>query len=374
VSKSRTRLGIRYLLFLGVLSFSGALAAQTRSSTLLPNLDPRGAPDLTICSQNLQNFGVYRVAKSRSPTLTHESLSEKETALIKRFAEVGCDVIAVQELLGSTDQEALAGLNRLAAKLRASSNRIFDTKVGESNDPVLHNGFLVAKDRADILNTVSYSKVELPKTSPEQRPRTFSRGPLELQLSVRPRPDSDSSAKIVTIVNFHFKSKRGIPGDPAELEFETYRMEMAEAVRRVSESRHARSFAAGDTILVLLGDRNSNFDTASAQILNGTLILESFQGSAPCRLSKRGVPLCKAETARPQRLFSVLTEDPQTAKRFGTYQYKGEYSWLDEILMPSESLRYTWQTSESEGDFDSGVVYEPKDASDHALVYVRLNW
>ena len=42
--------------------------------------------------------------------------------------------------------------------------------------------------------------------------------------------------------------------------------------------------------------------------------------------------------------------------------------------MPAESLPFAWKTAFSEGEYDSGVIYTPKNASDHALVYVKLNW
>lgn len=348
-------------------------SAQTRSSVLTPAQDPRGEPELTVCTQNLENWGTYRAAAARTRNLTPELYAEKGRALAKRFATAGCDLIALQEVLGSNEQEATEGLVELAKFIRAATNRFFEAKVGQTNDAKLRNGFLVAKDRAEVLNLTSYYKVELPKISEKQRPRFFSRGPVEIQLSVRGN-GADVPSKVVTVITFHFKSRRGFPGDPAGVEFESYRMEMAEALRRVVEQRHARAFASGETLLVLLGDRNSNFDTASARILEGTLKLTDFQGSAPCRLSKRGVPLCKADSASPQRLFSVLTMDPQTRHRTGTYTYKGEHSWLDDILLPAESLPFAWDQFDSSGDFASEVVYLPQDASDHGLAYARLNW
>ena len=151
-------------------------------------------------------------------------------------------------------------------------------------------------------------------------------------------------------------------------------MEMSEALRRVLEARHKSAFASGESILVVLGDRNSNFDVASARILEGSLTLGSFTGGGPCRLSKRGVPLCKAESEAPRKLFSVITSNKESMPQYGTFSYKGEYSWLDDILMPAEILHYAWMTPYSEGKYDAGAVYTPKEASDHAMVYVKLNW
>ena len=107
----------------------------------------------------------------------------------------------------------------------------------------------------------------------------------------------------------------------------------------------------------------------------GVVRLKHFQGTEPlCRLSKRGVPICQGGIPAAQELFSVLTGDPQTKLLPGTIKYKNVYSWYDDIIMPLESLPFAWSGPASTGDYDTGVVYEPKWASDHALVWVRLNW
>ncbi len=360
------------LILLDLFFLVGA-SAQTRSSDLEALADPRGAPELIVCSQNLENYGKFSDFRVRMPEKSQTDFEYKQRALIQRFISTGCDVIAVQEILAKGDLNADEVLKGLALLLRKSSGRFFESKIGTSDDPMLRVGFLVAKDRAEIMNSTSYNNVELPKISEKEKPRGFARGPLEIQLSVKGM--GDATSKPVTLVNFHFKSKRGgVEQDPAQLEWETYRMEMAEALRRVLVSRHARSFQKADSILITLGDRNSNFDVASAKILDGTLTLKMFQEQGACRLSKRGVPLCAAEMAKPPKLFSVLTGDAETKGAHGTFVYEKVYSWLDEILMPAESLRYAWAKYDTAGNYDSGVVSEPKDASDHSLVWVKLNW
>ncbi|RIL10458.1 MAG: hypothetical protein DCC75_04320 [Proteobacteria bacterium] len=346
-------------------------SAQSRTNLLQHHPDPRGEPELTVCSQNLKNYGLLTDMKRKDPSVTNHTLADKEAALAQRIAYAKCDVVAVQELLGKEDA-AIKALESLALAIRWKTNRFFKPVIGPTNDRSLRNGFLYAADRAELGSTISYYRIELPKLTTEQKPRYYPRGPLEIQLFVKGR--DGSPVKTVSLVNFHFKSRSGAQGDPAALQWETYRMEMAEGLRRVVESRHRGAFASGDTILVVLGDRNSHFDTASAKILEGVLTLDSFKESAPCRLSKRGMPLCQAGSAFPQRLFSVLSGDPQTKDLPGTFVYKETYSWLDDIFLPQESLRYAWTLPFEEGDFDSGVIYSSKDASDHSLVFVRLNW
>lgn len=356
------------MLFLQAASLEG----QSRTQLIEGVPDPRGEAELTICSQNLKNYGLLSEVKKREDGVTEGSLRERESELAERFAKGGCDVIAVQELLGKSPDTAMKGLASLAAAVRKHTNRFFDIKVGDTNDNISRVGFLVAKDRAEIANTVTYKQVILPTLTDNEKPRLFSRSPLEIQLNVKPK--GEGASRNVSIITFHFKSKSGGQNDPALLEWETYRMEMAEGLRRIIESRYGKSFTTADTPLVVLGDRNANFDVATAKILEGELILKSFQAPAICRLSKRGVPLCQAGAVMPQKLFSVLTTDPQSKGVPGTFVYKGTFSWIDDIIMPQGSLPLAWASFDSAGDYDSGVISTPKDASDHSMVYVRLNW
>ncbi len=346
--------------------------SSERSRGVQVGEDPRGAPDLVVCSQNLKLFGTYAVMKARSPGYKLSQYELKVEELVTRFRREQCDVIAVQEVMGKSEAEGKAALSELIRVLRRDTGRIYESRIAPPADGAMTTGFLVAKDRAEILQAFSYARVELPRISKKQKPRIFSRTPLEIQLAVTSR--EGEIRKTVSVVNFHFKSKRGGEGDPTGLEWETYRMEMSEALRRILEARHENSFASGESVLVVLGDRNSNFDVASARILEGSLTLGSFMAGGPCRLSKRGVPLCKVDSELPRKLFSVITSNKEAMPQSGTFSYKGEYSWLDDILMPAESLRYAWTTAYSEGSYNAGALYTPKDASDHAMVYVKLNW
>ena len=340
--------------------------------TPLVGEDPRGPSDLTVCSQNLKLYGTYNTLKVRNPAYTQQEHDEKISALVERFDAVNCDVIALQEVMGEKEADAKAALDELATRLGKKDNRIFSSRVAPPAEGGMTLGFLVANDRATILNAVSYAKVELPKLTEKQRPRLFLRTPMELQISVPSR--NGHELKTISVLHFHFKSKRGAASDPTGLEWETYRMEMAEALRRIIDNRHKQAFASSDSLLLVMGDRNGNYDVASARILEGSLVLQEFRTNGACRLSKRGVPICKVGTTLPQRLFSVFARNERVHSLPGTFSYEGEYSWLDDILMPAESLPFAWKNPYAEGEYDSGVVYAPKSASDHALVYVKLNW
>lgn len=348
----------------------GTLFAQSREYKSYLD-DPRGEVDLTVCSQNLENYGMYEDSKKRNPDLTRDDYVLKEKALVKRFSYVKCDVIAFQELLGNENnsKEAIKNLGKLLANF---TGRTYSYYIARSNDKSSRIGFLVAKDRAEVIDTVSYSRVELPKLIKGEKPRYFTRGPFEIQLKVRARGKEDT--KKINIITFHFKSKSGGFKDPSKTGWEILRMQSAEALRNIVESRFKSSLGDAEQILILLGDRNTNYDSASSMILKGSHTLDMFSGKAPCRLSKRGVPLCQNGVVRPPMFISVLTDDPETSKLHGTFLYQNVYSWLDDILVAVPSLPFTWENFAIEGNYNSGISDVYPQASDHSLSYVKINF
>jgi predicted extracellular nuclease len=346
--------------------------AQLRVSNFETEDDPRGEPEVVICNQNLGNFGALRDVQSRDASIDSNQLLNKQVDIVKRFMKHGCDIIAVQEVLGRTPELAHQALKQLTDLLQKKTNRFFISVVGEGEDPLSRVAFLYARDKVSLLNTVIYNNVELPRLSPEDKPEFFARAPLEVQFTTK--PGVNPVQKIISLVNIHFKSKRAGRDDPAALEWETTRMVMAEAVRRIAINRHRKSISLGDSIVVILGDRNSSQFSASARILEGTLRLSNFQNDGGCRLSESGFPLCKANSSGPKDFISVLTDDPGTRTQPGTFRYEGKYHWLDDILLPQESLRYAFARYDQPGRYDVGLVTEYPKASDHTMVYVKLNW
>ncbi|RME59704.1 MAG: hypothetical protein D6780_04675 [Candidatus Dadabacteria bacterium] len=345
--------------------------AQSRTVNVFPK-DSRGDVEAVLCTQNLNNWGLYKDVVRANSSITPALYKRKEEGLIARFLKAKCDIIGVQEVLGKDLQTAKKALSVLADGLHLATGRMWQGVVSKSNDKRSRVGLLFAQDTAKLLNFLSYADVLLPKLSQHQKPRFFARGPLEVHLKVKGKEGKKS--KVIVVITFHFKSKRGGKNDPAGLMFETWRMEMAEALRRIVLNRHKSNIESGRTLVVLMGDRNSNFDTASAKILEGVLTLSHFQKSAPCRISMRGAPLCQAGSWRSPQFVSVLTTDPETKQLPGTYQYKKTYSWIDDILLPPTALPFTWESPTKRGNYASGVIYTPKSASDHALAYVQLNW
>jgi predicted extracellular nuclease len=366
-----------YLLYI-TLFYNSSSYADERS--ILTDSQLKVDSKLTVCSQNLENFGEYQIALTRTPNLQRSQYITKLAALVARFSTNSCDVIAVQEVLGADLSSAIKSANILADSLSRRANRNFKVVLGESSDKFIRVGFIYDTAKLKLQAITSYDRVELPRLLPEQKPRFFIRAPLEAQFSVSLGGDKDK--KLITLINIHFKSKANSMGDPARLDWETERMEMSEAIRRILISRYSNAITVGDPILIVLGDRNSHSDSASAKILEGRLKLSDFMRTGNCRISKSGVPLCKGEDREKSNdrskgvkiLHSVLNMDPQVKLLEGTYSYKGKLSWIDDILLPNSALKFAQAKNGLLGDYAVGLDSSFPEASDHRLAWLELRW
>ena len=309
---------------------------------------------LTFCSQNLHNYGQhYNYHYDR------EDIKEKTTLLVERLKKPNCDLIAVQEVLAENHGKGLKTLQGLAHSLSKEAGRRYEALLGKSNDRIRYLGFLVANDTFSISKFYSYANLTLPEIAPEGKPRSFSRGPFEVTLKLKAPTDK---LKEVNAVTFHFKSKHSAGKDPTGLSFEVARLEAAAGMRRAVQHKHPGEFN------IFLGDRNSNFDHASAQVLEGSLRLDDFQRNGKCKISEYGLPLCDKGAQDPPILRSLLFTDPTKRKFEGTHKYRGKYTWLDDIILP-----ISWEKKLSvKNSLKSGMEFEPYAASDHALIYASF--
>lgn len=361
-----------YLLIIPCMLILMASIAKADAAGVYAKLRPN---TITVCSQNLERYGAYDVFMRLNAGDSALNFGEKEAALVERFRSAGCDVVAVQEVLGNTESEASKSISSLAAAVSAGTGRSYKGLVGDTNDSFIRCGFLFDAERLELKETISYRDDELPKLSPHQRPRFFARLPLEIRVSLK-----STGARVppeLRLVTFHLKSKSGGMKDPAGALWETVRMESAEKLHEGLVARNPESFSSGGPVLLVLGDRNSDEKSASAAILRGSLTLSDFQGREPeCSLSKTGSALCEGSSTRRdgELLESVLVSDPETGAEAGTHSYRKRTNWLDEILIPAQNLRPALEDPLRAGDYDSGIVAQPRSASDHALVWVRLHY
>jgi endonuclease/exonuclease/phosphatase family metal-dependent hydrolase len=312
---------------------------------------------ITVCSQNLNNYNFSSKVKPKN--------AKQSDFLVERFVNASCDIIAVQELLRGSKKEAERSLKYLAKKLSKQTGDTYQIIVGDAEDKRITNGYLVSSSVAEIVSVHDYSRKNIPRLSILGPGRIFSRGPLELKLRLRTSPNS--ATRDLILYNIHFKSKADGWKDKTGTSYETLRMEMAEGLRNIIEAE----VKAPETVVMVLGDRNSSSGSATDEILSGKRTLEDFSERLICRLSDELEPLCKEE-ARVKTVLVGLISEALKSKQLsgGSYRYKGQMYLLDEIyVLPKDNSRFRKSNNQPnvgiEGVFGKG--------SDHKLVYAVLS-
>ncbi len=308
-------------------------------------LKPLQAEQLTLCSQNLKLFGSEKHFKSAA----------RAKKIAARISSANCDIVALQELMGENENNGEKNLDILLDTLNREYRGVFTsgllaTKTSNMQTPIIYD-----QKRFKLLKKDKITTEELPKLSKRERPRKFQREPILYRLL-----DLKSRGTFV-VINFHSKAKVFAGRDPSGTSWETYRMQMAEQLRQVVEAITANS---SEPIFVV-GDLNADPLSSSIDILTGKRKLRDFELN--CVLSKSLKSWCSIPEEKHQTLIAVTEFVDKKTLEKGTYVYKGKTSWIDQIFV-------NYEHSNILKIADTGVVWEPKDASDHALIYIKTNF
>lgn len=338
-------------------------------------VDTRGEAELRLCTQNLEQYGAPPPAlagkkQNRKGKSAEEFRQEKEDFLIARLLAARCDVVAVQEVHGASSGQAGVNLRRLAARLAEKSGRRFESFVGETLRQPIFNGFLVALDAVEVEAVdSSYNWENLPKLQPLGPSRKFMRSPLGITLKVRGK--NGKSSRRIFLLNIHLKSKRDGWKDPTGSDYETSRMEMAEKAREIAVRKG--ELRGEEDLEIILGDRNSTAQSASAEILSGTLQLSDFFNKY-CRLFDREQVKCKQGARRAPQFVGLFAKkgEEETAFRYsGSFSYRQQLAFIDEILVETKHL---WIFRNERKVLAAGLEGVFRKGSDHKLLWTELNW
>lgn len=313
-----------------------------------------------VCTLNLHNFGKERGEKFRSL---------KASLLAERIVNGKCDIVGVQEISAKRTDFALKLCSLLTSKLEELTFSSWDCIVGDATEGEHRPGFVFKKKFIELVKAYSLRNVELPKLVDLDKPSSFQRVPLQADFKVK----FTNTTRALTILNIHFKSKAGAKDDPLDLKWETVRMEQAEGLRQYVEKEILKSQKLRVPVLIL-GDRNSDFSSPSFKILTGQLKLEDFKGKAPCRVSKSLRAVCLTEIEREPNFVSATALNRSVITSGGTFFYKKKGYFFDDILIDVYHSELVKKRQFSTQDWHSGIVWEPAEASDHALVWAKLVW
>ncbi len=327
--------------------------------------------ELIVCSQNLNNFAYSgKLGKTAFGKPRRKRNIKKQTEfLVERFNKAKCDVIAVQEVAGSTIVESKNKLSILAKELRNETGKNFRVLAGESRDGRIRNGFIVSVDGIKILDTKSFHKRTIPKLNPLGPSGYYSRGPFAISLKVE---KNNAPAKKFILVNVHLKSKSSSYKDPSKTKFELLRTRMAQGVKDIAWDELKKD--SPEAVLLVLGDLNSESTDAASKIVAGEVGLEDIYSGA-CKIDKELELDCsKNLVSQERRLVRLLHQDgemDQSHSTKGSYRYKGKYSLIDEIMIEEQASS---MVREKNGSFDVGYGGRLGKGSDHKLIWAKLRW
>lgn len=354
-------------------SAAAQVTAESTSAQERAGSSGDGLPELILCTQNLQRFGEERRNNRNSREKGRASQLE---ALVERFIEGRCDLVAVQEVAGKNKRAAAASLNRLARRLSERTGRTFRGEVGEARDPSIRNGFLIADSLGKPAEIISYTDEEIPSVSRRRSAGFFVRAPLGVVIPIsRAAPDGARHSEVSRrffVLNVHSKSRHGGEKDPTGTQFETLRMEYAEATRLIVRRELAR-LGAG-TVAVVLGDHNTHELSASADILTGEYLLADFQPGGACGLTRDLEPDCSRAVSHPPMLvglFELRRNRAPRRYRGGSFRYRGKESLIDEILISPADLPLVTGPEGGLRIAFKGVLGE---GSDHRLLLAEFDF
>jgi hypothetical protein len=313
--------------------------------------------NIRICSQNIFRLGDKGVHS--------EKFDSQAEFLVDRIKDAKCEVIALQEIPGNIEQSAQVTeklINMLNGAMGSGAK--FKDILAKSNDSYIRNGLLYNELLLEVHNVRNMYHDSLPRLSANTAPWSYVRGPLMVELRLR-----DVQKKGLVLINYHLKSKSKGFKDKAGLDFELSRLVSAGGIRERMDDFMKGN--AANYVEVLLGDRNSESNSASAMILSGELDLDDFRGSKSCEILDNGVPDCaEFHYSKPSFLPALSSKNQNEGIDLATHRYRNKLSILDEIYISSEDSD---RVKSENGTIRAGVEGVFGEGSDHLLSWIEIS-
>ncbi len=382
-------------------------------------VDPRGTPELIVCSVNLNNYSTAKQVKkaTRGKEGKKSRLRKKERSVVDAIKTSGCEVIALQGVVGAGIEGALEGLERLQEQLSEGSQEKWKYYLGDSNHKKGFNAFLVQGEQIEVVTVRHLENLALAQFEQFTEDEVF-RGPIELELKVK--SEEHRQARTVYLLNFHFRKNL----KTKSLEPEQGRMQMAESLRRHVRSRQTTFTGANPPIYVVLGDREGGKAAPATQILEGRIGLKDFHSKGACRLldeeamlaedegeeeseeeeepkkRRRRQPVkelfarCEDGVSGPKLLIGLIGENfippvprkqrevdgemltfySRKAERERREKVRAQRERRSEIYVVPFDLRYVYRSYYHRPMFASGVEEIERGSENSPLVWARINW
>ncbi len=301
-----------------------------------------------------------------------QRLRGKRRSIISSIDAAGCDVVAVQGIVGSdigSSQEVLADL---AKELSEASSTTWRSYVGLSNNKNANNGVLVGNPDFEMLKIKSYNDMLLP-VEEGFRLKNFSRDPFQIDLKIPGKGGSPD--RKLSLVTFQFQDSLKPRGSQPEKKL----MQMAEGLRQLASNIPSEAQAEDQPIVIVAGDFSKPRTGASARILEGTMRLADFNESGTCKIEGDEKVTCDPKPLHPKMLFGLLSDslDLGESRAKKGAKLRALFAALDrreEIYMTPPDLHLAWRDHKLPGFYNTGSERIKNGLKSAPLVWVELNW
>lgn len=334
--------------------------------------DPRGEPEVRICSINFNNYGDPEQIKKLISQKEAHKMRAKRRSIIAGIDEAECDIVAVQGLVAGDFIAAQDVLAALARELSEASSSNWRSYVGLSNHKNAYNGFLIGSPDFEMLRIRSFNDRQLPLEK-GFRAKNFGRDPFQINLRIPGR--GTAPPRTLTIVSFQFQESLR----PRGPESEKKRLQMSEGLREISSMIQSEASADDLPILVLAGDFAAPRTMASARVLDGTLRLADFGEGGACKINAKEEVVCDPKPNHPKLLFGYLTDSldvgaDRADKKAKLRAIISALQRREEIYAGPPDLHLAWKDHAVPSHYNSGFVRVRNGLKDGPLVWVELNW
>lgn len=368
--------------------------------------DPRGMPEVRICSANLNGYGEKDEVKRLLKKPGVERLPSSESSFLRAAVSSNCDVIALQGIVGRSATYAQDALEALAKKLEKRLKKKVQGIIAQSSAQTGFQAFLVIDVGGEkIKGFRTETKANEPLRIPGEELTTKRRADLNKN-EIVPRDflqlifevvskereitgDGDRILKKNRTLNVlnGIVAKSLIPFGPED---PVLKMQVAEAALRLQTDIQGKITPFEQPIAVLALERLETIRGGIEQIVEGRLEMEDFLGNCRFKSKSEDAPekekkgkkerkrelisdseyTCKERPHRPVLLFEVLSKNELKLpnKKAGDWR-KVITSGL---YLVSADLHY----AQTDSPFHYGVGAVPiKNGLPAAhLVWVDINW
>lgn len=263
--------------------------------------DPRGLPEMTICSLNLNNYGTVKDFTRIFKNAQLPRRERTENSSLSTISKRGCDLVALQGILGQTNTTAEEAITHFVAKLKSRTGVEWKFFLGESGRGIVRNGFVYKSGLGETIKEKSFGDVPLLSFGSFNQ-REFGRAPVEVILRVKSK--HTEVLRDIIFLNFHFQ--QGFVDKIVESE--ASRMQLADAVRQIIHSEQQTYAPETPPIVVMLGDRSGPLEAPATQLLEGRMRLLDFTQNGGCALSPVGKVECKTPPTHLKEFFGLTAE------------------------------------------------------------------